>query len=102
MRQGHCYESSILAVLNGEPGVLVHGRAPGHGDHAWVEGDGIVHDLVSNKRLPVDDYHGVGERRYSKTEAMTMLLLSGHAGPWHGWTCFVGGGHPTTQVFSLA
>jgi hypothetical protein len=69
-RAGHCYTLALQAVLNGEPGTeLIHGRAENFGDHAWIEHGGVVHDLVTDKQTPASDYHGVAERRYTRTAA---------------------------------
>lgn len=90
-RVGNCYRLALEATLGGDQdAVLVHGRAAGFGRHAWVERDGVVHDLVSNTETPASAYRGACERRYTKEEAIVWATLSGHAGPWFPYCVRVG------------
>ena len=96
-REGRCYELSHIVMLRA-PGAerfsLVHGRVAqreGIKDvlipHAWIElNDGRMYDPVKDNYSPVDEFaavwHAVVERKYSRVEAMRMVVEHGHYGPW--------------------
>jgi hypothetical protein len=94
-RGGRCYELALKIMLY-EPGAelftLVHGRldrpwSDGNAHHAWIElNDGRVYCTTWKKYEPADGYArrwgAVADRRYTKAEAVKLMLASGHYGPW--------------------
>jgi hypothetical protein len=90
-REGRCYELSARIILARADVVLVHGRARGPDgspiDHAWIEGDGFVHDATKDKNMAPEMFYrmlcAVPLVRYTPKQAADMILLYGHFGPWH-------------------
>jgi hypothetical protein len=84
-RGGLCYVIALAEIINGRPGVLVHGEHERYinGAHAWIERDGnIIWDPISNRSMPADDRYKA-EARYSRVEAIDMAIKHKHCGPWH-------------------
>jgi len=95
-RLGKCYELSGRYMMNqaDENDVLVHGTITAQfGDirgkvnnHAWVDKGGEIWEPVGNKIWSKEVYNvifGPKEiRRYSRDEALKIMLKTGHFGPW--------------------
>jgi len=103
-RTGDCYRKSGMKIMEfpagtpGEVATLVHGVAIGTGrhnrgkpfGHAWIETvDGaLVYDADHDKVFPAVVFYSVGQidpaqcQRYTRDEAVTMMLEHEHYGPW--------------------
>jgi hypothetical protein len=89
-RQGRCYELAGMALLKADGWSLVHGEAnclpDVPGGHAWLVSGEAVYDPVLHREIPLAEYttrYGGKEcRRYSKTEAATMMMFTRKYGPW--------------------
>ncbi len=81
-REGHCYALALMAIINGEPGMLVHGVVDNYGGHAWLEHGDTIHDVVSDTWIPASHYPGRCVCRYNREEALAMALQFRHCGPW--------------------
>ncbi len=82
LRDGYCYPFALMAIINGEAGMLVHGVVDGYGPHAWIENGETVHDVVSNTWFQIDQYPGRCVSRYNREEALWLALEFLHCGPW--------------------
>jgi len=95
-KNGKCFEVAVLAALNNQDWVLVHGIVTGQGVlngikyvHAWAECNEEVIDLtapVNLQRLPREVYYALGHVEYTKKygheEIVNNLLKFKHYGPW--------------------
>ncbi len=71
-RDGYCYPFALMAIINGEPGTLVHGTVDGYGPHAWIEHGEIVHDVDDGVIPYVRNYFvtadPAGEHRFGERD----------------------------------
>ena len=97
---GDCYAvAGRAAIDNAYPDLrVVHATVesktvPRHG-HAWIEYEDpqwgrLVRDMSNGNdvTLPWDFYYELGRvqdvARYTRQEALTNMVSSGHFGPWH-------------------
>ena len=93
-RLGKCYELSYKYVVSNADYILIHGIITdnkfGTGkslDHAWVEKDDIVYDLVMDVKRPKEIYYNLYSVKviitYTRKETIDMALEEGTYGPWH-------------------
>ena len=92
-RLGKCYELSYQFVTSNYDYLLVHGIITGNKfgtnkslDHAWVEKNGEVYDLVTDIIMPKEVYYNLHSVEviaiYTAQEAMKQALKSGTYGAW--------------------
>jgi len=93
-RLGKCYELSFQFIITHPEYKLVHGIITdnkfGSGkslDHAWVEYNNEVYDLVLNITWPKEVYYGLYSVEvvtvYTSEEAIDIALEEGTYGPWN-------------------
>lgn len=96
---GDCFEiaGNMIIDIEDDNVMLCHGVVIGQGPiegiryvHAWIEKDGYVRDKANGNNLymSIKKYYRIGQineymvRKYTKPEAIKLLLKTKHYGPW--------------------
>lgn len=88
-RLGKCYQLAGRYIMDNKNSILVHGTLHFQGktlEHAWIEENGTVFDLVLDKHFPNFIYYRLFQaeklKKYNHKQAMGNILKTKIFGVW--------------------